>query len=712
METTNLRRPQLASQSNFSHASAAPSAVLHGPTNDLQDSHNIWQTLEDDHVGGAQPQSDKAPTTAAFTDHFLRATHYFDLVVQHIQAILPVDLCLILTQAGIDIFAEQIDPPAPMSGQHRNTAANLTKQLIGTLYHASYQAMPIERQKLLTLWGYDQMAAHLERWRTGFSESRPLYIPALPSNSKLSGAEPHPTHQHFDHAGNVEDVDESQPFLGALLLLPIKYRNQVIGLLHLQTRQTNGFTATHFHLLSSLTPLIGSYLHEAQQANQAQQAHLAAAHDRALLGRRIVDFTAQITSLKTELAMAQRIKDDFLAVMSHELRTPLTVIMTRGELMLSNAAEHLSQRQHDSLLNIDKHAKQLLTTINNMLDLVSADSGHIILNLEPINTAAICRKIISDIQEEAGSHQLQVKLKLHPQTRNIVADGYRLTQMLTNLLQNAIKFTPHGGAIGLEETYDAKAQMVHFHVWDTGIGIVPNAQSHIFEPFFQFDSSLTRFYEGSGLGLAMVARLAELHGGQISVSSTPGQGTRFTLALPVKASIPEAERAERQTPPFHFQRAFVIDSHAESIESLIAWLVDWGIQPHLQPHTHDVVANILNFYPDVILIDLTADKGRGWKALNQILTVNHLRHIPIVTLFSSHSPAHKQDAAVDAQLLRHKTSGDNTDSDNTDSDNAPSDKASNHQASNGTAVTKDALFHALERAQNMKHTHSVIVAAE
>ncbi|MCB0099444.1 MAG: hypothetical protein KDE46_27110, partial [Caldilineaceae bacterium] len=369
MDTTNLRRPQLASQSNFSHASAAPSAVLHGSTNAPQDSHDIWQTLEADDVGSVQLLSDKAPTADAFADHFLRATHYFDLVVQHIQAILPVDLCLILTQAGIDSFAEQIDPPAATSGQHRNTAANLTKQFIGALYHASYQAMPIERQKLLTLWGYDQMAAHLARWRTGFSESRPLYIPALSPKSKVSGAETHLAPQRFDHARNVEE-DESPPFLGALLLLPIKYHSQVIGLLHLQTHQTNGFTATHFHLLSSLTPLIGSYLHEAQQANQAQQAHLAAAHDRALLGRRIVDFTAQITSLKTELAMAQRIKDDFLAVMSHELRTPLTVIMTRGELMLSNAAEHLSQRQHDSLLNIDKHAKQLLTTINNMLDLV------------------------------------------------------------------------------------------------------------------------------------------------------------------------------------------------------------------------------------------------------------------------------------------------------------------------------------------------------
>ncbi|MEZ4663059.1 MAG: HAMP domain-containing sensor histidine kinase [Caldilineaceae bacterium] len=627
--------------------------------------------------------NDPLATGETATDHFLRATHYFDLVVQHIQAILPVDLCLILTSAGLNEFAEQVDPSPMTTGQHRNAAADLTKQPLPALYHAFHNGAAIERQKLFALWGSTQLAAHLERWRAGFTESRPLYIPTLPQNPRFAQMGMSLSNSAFDHAIGMDGSDEAQPLLGSLLLLPIKYHSQIIGLLHLQTCHSNGFTATHFHLLSSLTPLIGGYLHEAQKANQTQQTYLAAAHDRSLLSRRIVDFTAQITSLKTELTKARRVKDDFLAMMSHELRTPLTVIMTRSELMLGAATDHLSQRHKDSLASIDKYAKRLLTTINNMLDLVGVDTGNIALNLEHVNTTEICHKIMSDIREEAAAHHLQVVTKLHPQSLHIVADRYRLTQMLSNLVQNAIKFTPDGGAIGLEETYDAETEMVHFHVWDTGIGISPNAKQHIFEPFFQFDSSLTRFYEGSGLGLAMVARLAEMHGGAISVSSTSGQGAQFTLALPVNGALASSQSLQQQTRPFHFQRAFVVDSHEESIESLIAWLAEWSIQPHLHPHTRDIITNILDFYPDVILVNLHADNGRGWKALNQILAVNHLRHIPIVTLFNKQF-----------------------------SDAPHAEPANAEPAANATAITKDALYHALARAENMKHTHSVIVAAE
>ncbi|MEZ4705807.1 MAG: hybrid sensor histidine kinase/response regulator [Caldilineaceae bacterium] len=657
--------------------------LLHDSLIDDQNAYSSWQTLENAEMVSAQSAADLPLTNEPAADHFLRSTHYFDLLVQHIQAILPVELCLILTPAGLNEIADYANP-SPQVGHRRNSAADVAKLPAYIIYHASYNTAPVERHKLFALWGPAQLTAHLERWRTGFADSRPLYIPTLPNNPRFGHEEMDAANFDFEDTASVDGANGARLLLGSLLLLPIKYRSQVVGLLHLQTRHANGFTASHFHLLSSLTPLIGSYLYEAERANQTHQAYLTALHDRTLLGRRIVDFTAQITSLKTELAMAQRTKEDFLAMMSHELRTPLTVIMTRSELMLSSVNENLSPRQRDSLVSIDMYAKRLLTIVNNMLDLVGIDNGNLTLNLECVNTADICHKIINDMQAEAANHHLQITTKLHAQPLNIVADRYRLTQMLSNLLQNAIKFTPDGGAIGLEETYDPETQMVQFHVWDTGIGISPNAKQHIFEPFFQFDSSLTRFYEGSGLGLAMVARLAELHGGTISVSSTPGQGAQFTLALPVNASIEAAGQRNHPKPAFHFQRAFVVDSHEESIESLIAWLSEWGIQPYLHPHANDVVARILNFYPDVILLNLQADNGRGWKVLNQILTVAHLSHIPIVTLFSEPSAA-AQHAGASADVKAIPTT---------------------------TAVTQDALYHALKRAQSMVNSRSVIVAAE
>jgi CheY-like chemotaxis protein/anti-sigma regulatory factor (Ser/Thr protein kinase) len=154
----------------------------------------------------------------------------------------------------------------------------------------------------------------------------------------------------------------------------------------------------------------------------------------------------------------------------------------------------------------------------------------------PVLVEEVCQSGLQFVQQSARKKNIHLSLRLDADVRHVVADGRRLKQMLINLLNNAVKFTPEGGRVGLEVVRrggDETPKEVLFTVWDNGIGIAPEKQAQLFEPFVQLDGSLSRKYEGTGLGLALVHAMAELHGGSVSIESAGlGQGSRFTVALP------------------------------------------------------------------------------------------------------------------------------------------------------------------------------------
>ncbi len=158
------------------------------------------------------------------------------------------------------------------------------------------------------------------------------------------------------------------------------------------------------------------------------------------------------------------------------------------------------------------------------------------LELGPVMVEEVCQAGLQFVQQIARKKSIQLSLRLDSEVRHVLADGRRLKQMLINLLNNAVKFTPEGGQVGLEVTRrggDDMPQEVLFTVWDNGIGIAPEKQAQLFKPFVQLDGGLSRKFEGTGLGLALVHAMAELHGGSVSAESAGlGQGARFTVALP------------------------------------------------------------------------------------------------------------------------------------------------------------------------------------
>jgi len=242
---------------------------------------------------------------------------------------------------------------------------------------------------------------------------------------------------------------------------------------------------------------------------------------------------AELQRANAALLRANRLKDEFLANVSHELRTPLSGILGLAEVTQRGIYGDLSDKQTQALQMIRSSGEHLLDLINDILDLSKVEAGKMELVSETVMVELVCQASLAFIQPMARNKNIAWSFRQDYQVVTLTADSRRLKQMLVNLLSNAVKFTPEGGQVGLEVEGDPERREVRFTVWDTGIGIAPERQADLFQPFVQLDGSLARKYEGTGLGLALVHSLAELHGGRVAVASAGvGRGARFTLALP------------------------------------------------------------------------------------------------------------------------------------------------------------------------------------
>ncbi|MEH1767492.1 sensor histidine kinase [Nostoc sp.] len=231
---------------------------------------------------------------------------------------------------------------------------------------------------------------------------------------------------------------------------------------------------------------------------------------------------------------ASRAKSEFLATMSHELRTPLNAIMGLSQLLQQEIVGSLNEKQNEYVSSIYSSGEHLLELINDILDLSKVEAGKEELLLSSLPVSDLCNYAIWTVRDRALEKGLQLTCKIDLEEDICIADERRIKQMLLNLLTNAIKFTPAGQVSLLVKKVP---QGITFTVSDTGIGIDSSQFKFLFEPFKQLDSRLNRQYEGTGLGLALTRKLARLHGGDVTVTSTLGKGSQFTLFLPNSAHL-------------------------------------------------------------------------------------------------------------------------------------------------------------------------------
>jgi two-component system, NarL family, sensor histidine kinase BarA len=242
----------------------------------------------------------------------------------------------------------------------------------------------------------------------------------------------------------------------------------------------------------------------------------------------------QIQLQNLQLLEAAQLKSQFLATMSHELRTPMNAIIGFSQLLLRQQNDQLSLQQRDMIERIFNNGKNLLTLINDILDLSKIEVGRLELKLEEINLNHLVKATTEELRSLAEQKHLTLSAKANLSNPYIVNDSVRLRQILVNLLSNAIKFTDVGSVN--VTAWESAPDQIAIAVQDTGIGIAQSDLEHIFEEFRQVDQSTTRKHGGTGLGLAITDWLIQMMDGKISVESTLGAGSTFHIELPRQVS--------------------------------------------------------------------------------------------------------------------------------------------------------------------------------
>jgi PAS domain S-box-containing protein len=238
---------------------------------------------------------------------------------------------------------------------------------------------------------------------------------------------------------------------------------------------------------------------------------------------------AALIEARSAAESANQAKSDFISTMSHELRTPLNAVLGLSESLLESGASLDEGKTRRYLELIHRGGRQLLALINDILDLASLDSGRSLPVMAAIHADSLCDAAVVALALSAREHEQELKIDV-PAGLIFQGDRGLLTQALHNLIHNAIKFTPSGGRIVVAAC--ARSEGVRISVKDTGVGIPADKFDRLFKPFSQVDASLSRRFPGTGLGLALVERIARLHQGSVSVESTPGQGSTFIIDLP------------------------------------------------------------------------------------------------------------------------------------------------------------------------------------
>jgi signal transduction histidine kinase len=239
-----------------------------------------------------------------------------------------------------------------------------------------------------------------------------------------------------------------------------------------------------------------------------------------------------LAQANAQLQELDRLKDAFLSLVTHELRTPLTVISGIAEMLQSGVYGQLNAEQERQLGQISEQSARLQRLVNDLLDLSRIEAGLLELRCEWLAPRALADAVVAQLLPLAQQAGVLLSHTLAHELPEIYADGRRLEQVLINLVSNALKYTPAGGAITISAQVEGRALCCC--VSDTGCGIAPAAQARIFEKFYQAEPRASA--TGTGLGLTIAKHLVELHGGQLSVTSELGQGSRFCFTLPLPAA--------------------------------------------------------------------------------------------------------------------------------------------------------------------------------
>lgn len=362
--------------------------------------------------------------------------------------------------------------------------------------------------------------------------------------------------------------------------------------------------------------------------------------------RKIADLKQQ--ELNQALIKANRLKDEFLAMMSHELRTPLNAILGMTESLQESVFGEINTRQEQAIKTIEKSGDHLLSLINDILDMAKIEAGKVELDLRDVEIHALCESSLALVDTQAQKKHIQLKVTLPFHLPKIHVDEGRIRQVLLNLLNNAVKFTPDYGQVTLEVIYpathdDQDPNQLRFAVNDTGIGIAVEDMTRLFQPFVQIDSALNRQHEGTGLGLVLVKKIVDLHGGKVAVTSEVGVGSCFMVDLPIAVSTheitpsPSGIQAQpwamtMNRPSQSSPRILIAEDNPANVTTMKTYLEAKGYQLLIATNGEEALYLVTTEKPDVVIMDIQMPKLNGIDAITTIRSHPEFQHLPIIAL--------------------------------------------------------------------------------
>ncbi len=356
--------------------------------------------------------------------------------------------------------------------------------------------------------------------------------------------------------------------------------------------------------------------------------------------RGVVALYAELDQRAEQLRHADQMKSRFLSHMSHEFRTPLNSIVGLTRLLVKRDAIAQSEEARREIIFIQKSAQTLTEMVNDLLDLAKAESGKLVVNPTQFEVNALFSALRGMMRPLAQSEAVDLIFDDPVSVPPLYSDETMISQILRNLLSNALKFTELG-QVRVSAAYSAERDVVSFSVRDTGIGIPPQHQQQIFEEFAQIENPLQRRVKGTGLGLPLCKKLAELLGGSIQVDSQPGVGSCFTAGIPCRYGAGE-DRAPWTASSSEPQRTLLLIDDEDVSRYLLRQLLD-GAYRIVEARTGlEGLEQAHNLRPDVIFLDLNMPEMSGFEALAQLKAAPGTRDIPVVVVTGQKLDPHAQ----------------------------------------------------------------------
>jgi signal transduction histidine kinase/ActR/RegA family two-component response regulator len=359
-----------------------------------------------------------------------------------------------------------------------------------------------------------------------------------------------------------------------------------------------------------------------------------------------------LAQVNDELRRLDELKSEFLAMVSHELRTPLTAIVGYSRLLMRQVHGPLTTKQLEHQEAIFRGAQRLTNLINDLLDVSRLEAGRIELQPRPTDLKRATDQVIGVVSVAARGKQLSIINAIPPDLPRARVDPSRLQQILANLLGNAVKFTPSGGTVRVQG--GRHGEQVWIAVEDSGVGIAPEELLRIWDPFYQVEATMRRHHGGSGLGLALVRRLVELHGGVVRAESEgENRGSRFSFTLPlvledVTAEEPALEPATAIEPVLAGRRVLIVEDEIENQALMRAVVEDMmGAEAVVCGDGERALFEAVENPPALVLLDLMLPRVSGWEVARRLRQSPRTRDVPIVAV-SALARAQEREAALHA----------------------------------------------------------------